>query len=76
MGLGGYDTQDTIARMCNLPKNPIRGITFAALLYCCVRTITSSNMFRRNDKKGNGAADPGGHILSLVVCHSYGYMMQ
>lgn len=51
VGLGGYDTQDTIARLCNLPKNPIRGSTFAALLCCCVRTIISSNMFHRNDKK-------------------------
>lgn len=55
VGLGGYDTQDTIATMCNLPKNSnqrdhIRCVV-PEVLCCCVRTIISSNMFRRNDKK-------------------------
>lgn len=55
VGLGGYDTQDTIATMCNLPKNSnqrdhIRCVV-PEVLCCCVPTIISSNKFRRNDKK-------------------------
>lgn len=60
----GHDWKNVQFTKDSNQRNHIRCVVLEVL--CCrVRTIISSNMFHRNDKKGNGAADPGGHILSL-----------